>query len=220
MGRVFGALESMLIAGMAVGSLAMPLLINTVGLRTGLVVLGAFAGTLTVVAFPRLRRIDTIALAPEGLDLLRAVSIFDPLPERTVERLARTSDVVTVATGQAVFRQGDHGDRFYVVEDGEATITVDGDTVGTATAGGWFGEIALLRDVPRTATVTAVTELRLRAIERRHFLAAVTGHAETWVRADRVVERTLLANGRVLDLREAAPPVPASPASSAEATLP
>jgi MFS family permease len=220
MGRVFGALESLIIAGMAIGSLAMPLLVNTVGLRTGLVVLGAAVGTLTIAALPRLRRIDTIALAPDGLDLLRAVSIFAPLPERTVERLARTSELVTVAAGEAVFRQGDHGDRFYVVEDGEARISVDGAEVGTATAGGWFGEIALLRDVPRTASVTALTELRLRAVERRHFLTAVTGHAETWVRADRGVERTLLSN--VFDLRDPAPPVAPSPAASpsAEATLP
>ena len=78
MGRVFGAVESALIAGMALGAMAMPLLINTVGLRTGLFVLGASVGTLAILAIAPLRRIDTIALAPEGLELIRTVELFAP----------------------------------------------------------------------------------------------------------------------------------------------
>lgn len=200
MGRVFGAVESLLIAGMAVGSLAMPLLINTVGLRSGLAVIGSVTGGMALLALRRLRRIDLVALAPEGLELLRAVSILSPLPERTIERLARSSVVVEIPAGEVVFREGDHGDRFYVVETGAAEIRVAGVPTATAGPGGWFGEIALLRDVPRQATVHAMTDLRLRAIDRRHFLAAVTGDAETWVRADRAVERTLVSNV-VVDLR-------------------
>jgi MFS family permease len=199
MGRVFGALDTALIAGMAVGSLAMPLLIEVVGIRTGLVVIGSITAVLALAALPGLRRIDTIALAPEGLDLLASVSILAPLPERVLERLARGSHAVTVAAGEPVFGQGDHGDRFYVVAAGEGVVTVDGTQVATVGPGGWFGEIALLRDVPRTATVTATTDLELRAIDRRHFLAAVTGHAETWVRAERNAERTLVLDLRLVD---------------------
>ena len=96
MGRVFGAVESALIAGMAVGSLAMPLLIATVGLRAGMAGLGAVVVVLALLATRRLASIDRTALAPAGLELLRAVPFFTPLPERMLERLARSSSVVEI----------------------------------------------------------------------------------------------------------------------------
>ena len=194
MGRVFGAVESALIAGMAAGALAMPLLINTVGLRTGLFAIGASVGALAILALAPLRRIDTIALAPEGLALIRTVELFAPLPERSIERLARSATVVEVAAGETVFHKGDAGDRFYVVESGRAEIVLDGEPNAFAEAGGSFGEIALLRDVPRTATVVASTDLVLRAIERRVFLHVVTGHHETEAHADRLVTRVLVGS--------------------------
>jgi MFS family permease len=194
MGRVFGAVESALIAGMALGSLAMPLLISTVGLRTGLFVIGAGVGGLALLAIAPLRRIDTIALAPEGLELIRSVELFAPLPERSIERLARSSTVVEVPAGDVVLRKGDAGDLFYVIESGRAEIMVSDDVSTFEEAGGSFGEIALLRDVPRQATVIATTDLVLRAIERRIFLAVVTGHDETEAHADRLVTRVLVGS--------------------------
>ena len=194
MGRVFGAMESALIAGMALGSLAMPLLINTVGLRTGLFVIGGSVGALALFSIGPLRRIDTIALAPEGLDLIRSVDLFTPLPERSIERLARCSTVVEVPAGEVVIRKGEPGDRFYVIESGRAEVIVSDDLSTFEEAGGSFGEIALLRDVPRQATVVATTDLVLRAIERRVFLAVVTGHHETEAHADRLVTRVLVGS--------------------------
>jgi MFS family permease len=194
MGRVFGAVDSILIAGMALGSLAMPLLIHTVGLRTGLLVLGSSVGILAVLSIAPLRRIDTVALAPEGLDLIRGVALFTPLPERSIERLARCADVVTVPAGEEVFHAGDRGDRFYVVESGEAEIILADDLRTIVSPGGSFGEIALLRDVPRQATVRATTDLVLRAIGRRVFLQVVTGHSETEAQADRLINRMLVGD--------------------------
>jgi MFS family permease len=194
MGRVFGAVESALIAGMALGSLAMPVLINTVGLRTGLFVMGAGVGTLALLSIVPLRRIDTIALAPDGLDLIRSVELFAPLPERSIERLARSATVVEVPAGEVVLRKGEAGDRFYVVESGRAEIVVSDDLSTFEEAGGSFGEIALLRDVPRQATVVADTDLVLRAIDRRVFLLVVTGHAETEARAEHLVTRVLVGS--------------------------
>ncbi|MFL6206320.1 MAG: MFS transporter [Acidimicrobiales bacterium] len=194
MGRVFGAMESALIAGMALGSLAMPLLINTVGLRTGLFVIGGSVGALALLSIAPLRRIDTIALAPEGLDLIRAVPLFTPLPERSIERLARSAVVVRFAAGETVLTKGEAGDRFYVVESGRAEIVVSDDLSTFEEPGGSFGEIALLRDVPRQATVIATTDLVLRAIERRVFLAVVTGHEETEAEADRMISRILVGS--------------------------
>lgn len=194
MGRVFGAVDSVLIAGMALGSLVMPLLINTVGLETGLLVLGGSVSALAVVCLPALRRIDAVALAPEGLELLRSVDLFGPLPERSIERLARSATVVEVAAGAPVFERGDEGDRFYVVESGQVEVILqDGRRTGLG-AGGAFGEIALLRDLPRQATVCAITDVTLRAIDRRVFLRVVTGHSETEASADRSISRLLVGD--------------------------
>jgi MFS family permease len=192
MGRVFGAVESALIAGMALGSLAMPLLINTVGLRTGLAVIGISVGALALLAIAPLRRIDTIALAPEGLELIRGVELFSPLPERSIERLARSATVVEVPAGEMVFERGDPGDRFYVIESGRAEIEVSDDLSTFEERGGSFGEIALLRNVRRQASVIATTDLVLRAIDRHVFLLVVTGHDETEAHADRMVTRILV----------------------------
>ena len=155
MGRVFGAVDSALIGGMAVGSLAMPVLIHTVGLRTGLLVIGTSVTVLTMMSLGALRRIDTIALAPEGLGVIASTPLFAPLPERSIERLARASTAVRVPAGEVVFNRGDPGDLFYVIESGNAEIVVSDDLSTHLGAGGGFGEIALLRDVPRQATVRA-----------------------------------------------------------------
>ncbi|MGH9084838.1 MAG: MFS transporter [Acidimicrobiales bacterium] len=192
MGRVFGAVESVLVAGMALGSLAMPVLIHTVGLRTGLLVIGLSVSCLAVASIGALRRIDVVALAPDGLDLIAAVPIFAPLPDRAIERLARCAEVVTVPAGEVVIQRGDSGDRFYVVEAGEAECIISDDLRTAVGPGGSFGEIALLRDVPRQATVVAVTDLTLRAIGRRVFLEVVTGHTEAEAEADRLITRMLV----------------------------
>lgn len=194
MGRVFGAVESALIAGMALGSLAMPLMIHTIGLRTGLFVIGVSVSVLALAALAPLRRIDTIALAPPGLELIRSVALFTPLPERSIERLARCAEVVEVVAGDDVFHMGDGGDLFYVIESGEAEVIITDELSTMLGPGGSFGEIALLRDVPRQATVRAVTDLTLRAIGRRVFLQVVTGHSETQAEADRAITRMLVGD--------------------------
>jgi MFS family permease len=178
MSRVFGALESAFIGGMALGALLMPLLIATVGIRWGLVVVGASVASIVLVSTGALRRIDTVALVPPGLELLRSVSLLSPLPEPILDRLARALVRVEVAAGDVVIREGDHGDLFYVVESGSVTVSKDGHFVANLGPGDFVGEIALLRDVPRTATVTATAPTVLQSLDRQHFLPAVTGHGE------------------------------------------
>jgi MFS family permease len=189
LGRVFGALESVTIAGMAAGALVMPILIDTVGLRTGLAIVAVVVSSAVIVSLVGLRRIDRVTLAPEGVGAVRGVPMLSVLPEHTVERLARRSVVVVVAPGECAVRQGEVGDRFYIVEQGTAEVLIDGDVVGSFGSGDFFGEIALLRDVPRTATVRATSELRVRAIERGDFLPAVTGHAGASEHAEIVIGR-------------------------------
>lgn len=189
LGRVFGALDSAAIGGMALGAGIMPLLIVTVGLSTGLLIVAVSVTALVLVSVRGLQRVDRIALAPDGLETLRAVPMLSVLPDHAIERLARMSVRMTLPAGHMVFEQGDEGDRFYVIESGEVEVSKVGEPVAQLGAMGSFGEIALLRDVPRTASVLTLTEVVVRAIDRRHFLAAVTGHADASEQAELVVVR-------------------------------
>jgi MFS family permease len=184
MARVFGAMESAVIGGMALGALLMPVLINTIGIRWGLVVIGASVAVLVVLGLPGLHKIDLAIEPPTSLGLLRGVPLLALLPEPILEALARSALRVEAAPGEAVIREGEAGDLFYIVESGEVEVTKEGRHVATLGAGDYFGEIALLRDVPRTATVTAKSETVLQALDRATFVPAVTGQGEFLEAAD------------------------------------
>lgn len=192
MARVFAAIESMYIAGMAIGALLMPILMNTIGLRRGLAVIGVAVAALTLLGARGLVRIDRTVLAPPELGLLRRVPLLAPLPIPVLERLARSATTRHVPPGSTVFEQGDSGDVFWIIRSGQAAVAIDGVPVRDLVPGDSFGEIALLRDVPRTATVRAADEpLVLTGIDRDDFIPAVTGHGEASDIADNVVERLL-----------------------------
>jgi MFS family permease len=191
MARVFGAMESLIIAGMAVGSLLMPLFIATVGLRAGLAILGSAVVVLVQASVAGLNRIDRTTLAPTKVPLLAGNEIFAPLAEPVLEELARALIQVDVPAGEAVVEEGMAGDRFYLIESGVAEVTKGGLVVNRLGPGDSFGEIALLRDVPRQATVRAIEDLRLFALEREVFLDAVTGHSEANRLANGVISRFL-----------------------------
>ena len=191
LGRVFGALESALIATMALGSLVMPLLIARVGLRWGLVVLSVPIAVIALVALPRLRRLDASVSEPEGVALLYGVPLFQPLRRPMVEQLATKLEQRRVAAGDVVVREGDVGDLFYVIESGALDATHDGRLLSHMETGDHFGEIALLRDVPRTATVVATEDSVLQTIQREDFLAALTGDEELRGRTESVAARRL-----------------------------
>jgi predicted MFS family arabinose efflux permease len=188
LGRVFGALESLLVAGLAAGALVAPLLIHAFGIRTALIATGAVLPVLTVFTWTRLRAIDSRAHVPtERIQLLQANPIFAPLPPSTIEHLAAKLIPRRVATGDMIVRQGDPGDLFYIVENGRVRVEIDGEEVNDLWPGEAFGEIALLHDVPRTATVTALEDTELLALERDEFIAAVTGYAPSREAADAVI---------------------------------
>jgi CRP-like cAMP-binding protein len=158
------------------------------------VIVGGFLPVLLVPIWPLLRRVDAAArIATEPLELLRAIPMFSLLPPTVLERLAGLAAEAKVPAMAEVFAQGDRGDRFYVIAEGAATVEVDGAESSTLGPGDFFGEIALLRDVPRTATVRSVHDLRLFALERDDFIAAVTGHAPTREAAESVVAERLPA---------------------------
>jgi CRP-like cAMP-binding protein len=135
---------------------------------------------------PALRRLDAETGPPE-LTLLQGVPMFAPLAPASLELLASQLERVRVGQGAEVIRQGEPGDRFYVIESGEVEVFEDGLFARREGPGDFFGEIALIRDVPRTATVRAVSDLEPLALEREPFIAAVTGHAPSAEAADAVI---------------------------------
>jgi predicted MFS family arabinose efflux permease len=187
--RVFGVLQSVLYGTIGLGSVLASALVSGLGARTTLIVVGAFLPAVALLTYRRLLAIDraVAAPAPERMGLLEPNPIFAPLPLPVLERLARSLIPVHLEAGATLFRQGDHGDRFYLVQTGELEILVEDGPPKVVGAGGSLGEIALLRDIPRTATVRARTEADLYALEREEFLAAVTGHAESKEAAEAVV---------------------------------
>jgi CRP-like cAMP-binding protein len=140
------------------------------------VAVGFLLPVLAVAGYRRMRALDTVAAPTRQQLLVDDVPMFAPLSLAVKERLATRLVPLDVAAGETVVRAGDVGDRFYIVDSGTVRIGLDGGEKENG-AGDYFGEIALLRDVPRTATVTAATATRLFALERSDFLAAVTGHA-------------------------------------------
>jgi MFS family permease len=188
--RVFGVLQTLIILGIAIGAATAPVLIELAGAETAFIVTGALLPVLVALTWKQLRALDAVAAAPD-LALLSSIPLFAPLAGTALERLAANLDDVRVDAGSVVIRQGDPGDRFYVVKAGELEVTVDGGAPRPMGRGDFFGEIALIRDVPRTATVTARTDCELGALERTEFLAAVTGFGAAIEAAEAVVATRL-----------------------------
>jgi hypothetical protein len=192
--RVFGVLESLILGTLAVGALVAPVLVSLLGPRGALVATGAFLPAVLALTLPALRRVDAEARVPtDALALLRTLPLFAPLPPTVLERLASAVVEVRVPAASDAVTQGAAGDRFYVIRSGRAAVEVDGVETGSLGPGDFFGEIALLHDVPRTATVRALDALELYALERTEFLAAVTGYAPSRAAADAVVATRLPA---------------------------
>jgi MFS family permease len=186
--RVFGVLESLIVGSIALGAAAAPLLIAGVGARGALIVTGAFLPVLVALTWRRLSVIDSTATPPLArVALLRPIPIFAPLPAPALERTASRLVPVQAAAGTEIIRAGEPGDRFYSVENGEVEILPEAQDPSVHGPGAYFGEIALLRDVPRTATVRARTDVDLLALARDDFLAAVNGDPESRQAADMVV---------------------------------
>ena len=190
--RVFGLQEGMMMAAFAIGSAAVPPLVHALGPAGAFVAAGAALPAIGVLGWRRISRIDAAAVPPgPELTLIRSVEILAPLAPPVLERLARRLSPVHANAGTVVVRQGDPGDRFYVVKAGEVEVTIDGRVVDRLGPGGSFGEVALLRNVPRTATVTAVAETDLLALGRDDFLGAVTWSRGSSDAANRMIDRRL-----------------------------
>ncbi|MGZ8614164.1 MAG: MFS transporter [Actinomycetota bacterium] len=177
--RVFGVLEALYMAGEGVGTLIASVIVVAAGPRWMMLFGGLF---LPIVGFGVRRRIadlDVGARVPEHeMAILRRTEIFGVLPGPALERVAANAVPVVVPAGSVIVRRGEPGDRYFAIQDGAVRVERDGRTLAELGPGDGFGEIALLYDMPRTATVHAIGDCRLLALERAEFLRALSGHGE------------------------------------------
>jgi MFS family permease len=189
--RAFGLLEGVSMAGLAVGSIGASGFVALAGPRGAFICVAAVLPLAAALVLRGVLAADSAMLPVVEMARLRALRIFAPLGAPTLEALARAVESVEAPAGATLIREGDPGDRFYVVADGAVEISRYGERVVELRRGDCFGEIALLRDVPRTATVTALTDVRLDALEKVAFVSAITGHDPSARAADELVQARL-----------------------------
>jgi predicted MFS family arabinose efflux permease len=190
--RVFGVLEFLAVIAVGIGSVVGSLLVDQFGIRTALVVAGSILPVLAGLCYPRLRTIDASVDVPERqLALLSSIPLFSPLPATTLERLATSLVPVAAAASTELVREGEQGDLFYVIGSGNVNVSQNTQQVATLGPGDYFGEIALLHNVPRVATCTAQTNVELYTLERERFVSTVSGHTTSAAEADDVIRQRL-----------------------------
>ena len=190
--RVLGVLETAFVAGIGIGAIVAPALVASLGTKGALIASGVFLPFVAVLSRPSLRNLEAGAPVPgESFQLLRANPIFAPMPIGVTESLTRALREITVPADTTVIRQGDPGDLWFLIAEGEVEVVKDGVFQARLGKGDAFGEIALLRDVPRTATVRTLAPSHLLALVRDRFLAAVTGLAESHEAAQEIATNHL-----------------------------
>ena len=178
--RVFGVVEGCTMGGLAVGSLFVPVLVAAGGPSAALIGAACLLPLAVVAVAGRLLRLD--GEAPDQRDELAALQaspLFQQLPADALEGLAAAATPCTYAPGVAIMREGEPGLDYHVITGGQVEVTRGGRVLQQLGAGEGVGEIALLRHSPRTATVTALTQVTTLCLEGRAFLDAVTGHRTT-----------------------------------------
>ena len=195
--RMFAGFEAILTLGVAAGGLVAPLVIELLGIRLALLAIGLMAPLAVAASWPALRRLDArMVVRDADIDILRGVRMLSALPAATIEQLAARLEHAEFPPRQTVFQQGEPGERFYIVESGRAEVVHDGRIIAMLGHGDCFGEIALLRDQLRTATVRASADTTMRAsvLQRNPYLTAVTGYPASLAAGEEVVTARLTAD--------------------------
>lgn len=190
--RVLGVLETAFVAGVGIGAIVAPALVSGLGTKGALIASGLFLPLVALLSRRPLRKLEAGAPVPgQSFQLLRANPIFAPMSIGVTESLTRALRELTFPAGQVVIHQGDPGDLWFLIAEGEVEVVKDGVFQARLRKGDGFGEIALLRDVPRTATVRTVAPSRLLALDRDRFLTAVTGLRESHEAAEEIATNYL-----------------------------
>jgi MFS family permease len=191
-GRVFGIVEGFMMAGFALGALLVPALVHLGGSRLALLGVAAVLPLAAVAGGRAVFRLDAGTPVPVvEIALLRSLPLFAELPAPAIAGLAAALTPVQLRAGTVLIRQGDPGDAYYAIAEGELDAVQDGQLLRRCGRGEGVGEIALLRAVRRTATVIARTAATVYELDREPFLTAVLGHAPTVRQADRIADARL-----------------------------
>ena len=194
-GSVFAVLEALVMLFVGIGAALGPVLVEIVSLRGAWIVTGAILPVLAIVTWRWVSEADDRAVIPEReLSLLRGVPMLAVLPLTALEQVAADLQPMRVAAGEPIIREGEIGDRFYLIDSGQVEVRVGDRVIRREGPGESFGEVALLRDVPRTAGVSAATDVELFALDRDAFTGAVTGDHLSMRAADAVIDSRLAAD--------------------------
>lgn len=178
--RAFAVVEATYWLATGIGAMLAPAVVALLGARNAVFAIGLCLPLLVALRWRALARFEEHAVVPERpFATLRRLSVFAPLPPATVENLARRVWERAVHAGEVVIRRGDPGEDFYVIAEGDMEVTDCPGAPSDLHAGDFFGEIALLRDIPRTATITARREGLLYVLDREAFLLGVSAHPRT-----------------------------------------
>ena len=195
--RVFGVEESLEVVMLAVGSVVAAVLVSLLGIEGAVIAAGALLPLVALAIAPRLA--GTVAGAPvpeRAFALIRSLPVFAPLPIAMLETLALRLRERRFAAGDRIVTQGEAGEAFFVIAEGTVTVAVDEVPRRELGAGDFFGEIALLNDVPRTATVTAVGAVDTLVVDREQFLDSIGSHARSATVAETVASDRMAADAR------------------------
>lgn len=175
---VFSVFEGVAGLGLVTGSLLAPVFLGAFGPSGALAVTGAILPVVALIVYARIGREDRVSVVDEGVvRLVRRVDTFAELPLTAIERLAAGMVPLETGAGGILMREGEPGDTFVIIASGEVEVTVAGQPMQRLGPGAGIGEIALLRRSPRTATVTALTEVTGYAVDAATFACAVSGPA-------------------------------------------
>lgn len=195
--RVFGVQESAMTAAIAVGAALAPLAVAGFGLSGALVLVGALLPVAAALSWRWLRRLDITATQPGAhLGLLRGVPSLRLASPGMLEGLSRAVRELRLPAGTMVVREGDAGELFYVVAEGELVVSQQGRELRRLGPGDSFGEIALLRDVPRTATVEVAEPALVVALARPDFLRVLGSSTSSRTAADAIADNYLDSDRR------------------------
>ena len=195
---MFGVEETIEVVTMALGSVVAAALVALLGVDGAIIAAGAVLPVVAVLSARRLASTEAGAQVPERtFGLVRGLPLFAPLPIAVQENIALRLGERSYGPGEPIVTQGEVGDTFFVISDGEVEVQVDGAVRRNQHAGEFFGEIALLRDVPRTASVSAVGPVTVLVIDREEFLAGVGGHRRSAHAAETAVRDRLDGGGPV-----------------------